>query len=155
MPETTDASDGRSGSAELLNGLRGFIRAHHVYFEVRPELVPRAGERLKVGFELWLWAVHSKAAHALPGCARCRDLAHDLERLARAVLPPEDRETRCAIEPFRPALYEARVVQGADEICVIVRLFHGKEYERPVDACEERCLREIRQALRSLGAREV
>ena len=29
------------------------------------------------------------------------------------------------------------------------------EYERPVDACEERCLKEIRQGLRSLGAREI
>lgn len=91
----------------------------------------------------------------LPGCVHCWDLAHALEQLARAVLPPADRESRCALEPFRPALYESRVVQGADEICIIVRLFHRTDYERPVDACEERCLRELRQALRSLGAREI
>ena len=151
----TDVRGGLPGPAEGLAELRGFIREHHVYFEVRPELVPRPGERLKVGFELWLWAVHHKGEHALPGCARCRTLAHGLERLARTVLPPDDREARCALEPFRPALYESRVVQGADEICVVVRLFHGTEYERPVDACEERCLKEIRQGLRSLGAREI
>lgn len=155
MRDRDDASESHLGRAELFAELRGFVREHHVYFEVRPELVPTAGERLKVGFELRLWAVHPKGAHALPGCDRCRALARDLERLARAVMPPPDREARSALEPFRPALYESRVVQGADEICVIVRIFHRTEYERPVDACEERCLKEIRQALRALGAREI
>ncbi len=135
--------------------LRAFVRDHRVHFDVRPEVVIRSGERHKVGFEVRLWAVHPKGARVLPGCDKCRSLAQDLERLAAAVLPPEGRPTRHEIEPASPALYDSEIVPGADEICLTVRLFHREEYDRPIDACEERCLKETRDALRVLGVREM
>jgi hypothetical protein len=37
---------------------------------------------------------------------------------------------------------------------VAIRLVHREGYERPVDACEERCLKEIQARLRELGIPE-
>lgn len=129
-------------------------RAHHVHFDVEPEVVVRATDRVKVGFEVRLWAAHARGAHAMPGCSKCRDLAADLRRIAEWAVPSEDRATRIEIEPFHAALYESTVVPGADEIAIAIRLIHRDGYDRPIDACEELCLKEIRQRLRALGSAE-
>lgn len=149
----------QAGSEERRSGqpleLRELVREHHVHFEVQPEVVILGSERRKVGYEVRLWAVHPKGARALPGCGKCRALLDDLRRLAAEVLPRDERPTRYAIEPPSPALYVSSVVEGADEVGLGVRLLHRSDYGRPVDACEERCLREIRQRLKALGARET
>jgi len=134
--------------------LAAFAREHHVHFEVQPDVLVRTSERVKIGFEIRLWAVHARGAHALPGCAKCRDLATELRRLAEWAVPSEHRPTRIEIEPFHPALYDSREVTGADEIALCIRLAHREGWDQPIDACEERCLKEIRQRLRSAGARE-
>lgn len=131
--------------------LHEIARAHHVHFDVAPEVTFRATERVKVGFEVRLWATHARGARAMPGCPKCRDLAADLQRIAEWAVPSEDRATRIEIEPFRPALYESTVVPGVDEIAITIRLVHRDGYDRPIDACEELCMKEIRQRLRALG----
>lgn len=129
-------------------------RAHHVHFDVEPEVVVRPRERVKVGFEVRLWAVHARGARALPGCAKCRELAADLLRIAEWAAPTGELTTRIEIEPFHAALYESTVVPGADEVAIAIRLIHRDGYDRPIDACEERCLKEIRRRLRTLGIAE-
>lgn len=62
--------------------LRAAARRLHAHFEVQPEQDLRDGERVAVALVLRLWAVHEKGARALPGCARCRELRSDLERIA-------------------------------------------------------------------------
>ena len=153
MQEERTAEQHRSHSDQV--ELRALVREHRVHFDVGPEIVIRDRERQKVGFEVRLWAVHPKGARALPGCDKCRVLVRALERIAAAVLPPEGRATRYAVEPVAPALYDSRDVPGADEVSLTLRLVHREEYERPVDACEERCLKEIRESLKALGARET
>ena len=134
--------------------LRELARSRHIHFEVEPEISFRGSERVKVGFDVRLWAVHGKGARALPGCPKCWDLVDDLRRIAEAVVPTGERASRTELEPFRPALYESRVVPGADEVSVTIRLIHRNGYDRPVDACEERCLKEIRARMRALGIPE-
>jgi hypothetical protein len=134
--------------------LAEFVRAHHVHFDVRPETAMRGMERVKVGFEVRIWGMHARGARVLPGCKKCRDLAADLGRLAEWAIPHEDRPTRILIEPLQPALYDSKDVAGADEIAIAIRLVHRDGYERPIDACEESCLKEIRERLRTLKAQE-
>lgn len=141
-------------TATAQNDLTELVRAHRIHFEVEPEIVVKGPDRLKVGFQVTLWAIHDKGARALPGCAKCWDLAADLRQLAEALVPPDDRPSRTELAPFRPALYESRVVPGSDEVSITIRLFHRDGYDRPVDACEERCLKEIRARLLALGVRE-
>jgi hypothetical protein len=134
--------------------LREIARNRHVHFDVEPEVVIRGSERVKVGFDIHLWGVHPKGARALPGCPKCWDLVAELRRIAEAVTPAEARPSRTELEPFRPALYESRVVPAADEVSVTIRLIHRDRYDSAVDACEERCLREIRVQLHALGIPE-
>jgi len=141
-------------TSATLRELAESSRARQVHFDVEPEIVIRGSERVKVGFQVHLWAVHPKGARALPGCPKCWDLVEDLRRLAEEVVPAEERSSRTELVPFRPALYDSRVVPGADEVSVTIRLIHREGYERPIDECEERCLKEIRARLRALGIQE-
>ena len=134
--------------------LRELAKRRHVHYDVSPEVAYRGGVRVTVGFDLRIWAVHDKGAHALPGCPKCLALASELSTLVRAVLPEAGRPTIAQVEPLEPALADSAAVPGADEIEVVVRLIHRNGYDTPVDACEERCLREIRQRLRDLGVPE-
>lgn len=137
-----------------LEDLQRFARVHHLHFDVAPEVVFRGTDRINVGYIVRLWAVHEKGARATPGCSMCLDLVKTLRRIAEHVLPPADRPTAAALDPYRPALYESGVVPGADEVSLEIRLHHRRDYALPIDACEERCLREIRSGLRALGVPE-
>lgn len=77
-----------------------------------------------------------------------------LRDIAEWVVPQDDRPTRIAIEPFHRALCASSTVPGADEVATTIRLVHQNDYDRPIDACEERCLKEIRARLKEIGARE-
>lgn len=134
--------------------LAAFVRGHRVHFDVIPEVTFRGSERLKVGYVVRLWAVHAKGARALPACGKCDELIARLREIALTVTPPSDRPTMTAIEPFEHALYDSREVPGADEVMLSMRLTHRAEYAAPIDVCEDRCLKEVRDALKSLGARE-
>jgi hypothetical protein len=137
-----------------ISELAAFAHDHHVHFDVQPDVLIRANDRVRIGFEVRLWAVHARGARALPGCDKCLDLVAELRRLAEWAIPSEHRPTRIEIEPFRPALYESQEVAGADEIALCIRLAHREGWDQPIDACEERCLKDIRQRLRSAGVRE-
>ncbi len=134
--------------------LTEFVRHHRVHYDVVPEAVVGPKGRTAVGFELRLFAVHEKGAHATPGCPKCLALVDPLRELARSVMPTEERPTLIEIEPFGRALYDSIEVPGADEIAIAVRLTHRGHYDRPVDACEERCLKEMRGRLKALGIAE-
>ncbi len=135
---------------ETADGYRQIVARHQVHFDVAPEVTFVANERRKVGFRLRLWGAHGEGARALPGCPKCLAIIEDLRRLARGVLPPDDRPTRAILEPFEPALYDSHVAQGADEVALSIRLVHREGYHEPIDLCEERCLKEIRERMREL-----
>ena len=134
--------------------LSSFARAHHVRFEVQPEVTFAGAERLTVGYRLSLWALHEKGSGAMPGCPKCVSLVEGLRQIATEAVPREARATRISMEPFEPALYDSTEVSGADEVRLDVRLTHRDRYDAPIDACEDRCLREIRGQLKQLGIRE-
>lgn len=134
--------------------LSEFVRRHRVHFDVRPDVVVSPAGRVTVGFELRLFAVHDKGAQALPGCCKCDDLVAGLRSLATEVLPRDERPTISSVRPFEPALYDSREVPGADEVALTLLLSHREGYERPVDACQARCLKEVRQRLKAFHVPE-
>jgi hypothetical protein len=139
-----------SGTASTMDDYRLIVARHHVHFDVAPEVTFVGDVPRKVGFQLRLWGAHQKGARALPGCPKCLPIVEDLRRLARGVLPPDDRPTRAILEPFEPALYDSHVVPGADEVALSIRLVHREGYQEAIDPCEERCLKEIRERMREL-----
>jgi hypothetical protein len=139
---------------DAFDELRATARAHHVHFDVRPELHVVGDLWMKVGFEVRVWAVHDKGAHAMPGCIKCHDLLAQLERIVQWVLPSELRPTRIELEPSGAILHDSREVPGTDEVAITIRLVHREAYATPVDPCEERCLHQIRERLKLLGIPE-
>lgn len=134
--------------------LREIVSSRHVHFDVEPELALSGRERLRVGFRVRLWAVHSRQAGALPGCEVCTPLLEDLRRVADAVVPPSPEAMLVEFEAFRPALYASSVVPGADEVALAISLRNRDGLDRPLDSCGEACLREIRKRLLALGISE-
>lgn len=134
--------------------LRDSARRHHVHFEVQPELISERDVLTQVGYQVRVWTVHDKGAHAMPGCGKCRELLAELDRIVQWAVPAEDRPTRIEIERPGAALYDSSEVPGSDEVALTIRLTHREAYASPIDACERRCLQQIRERLRWLGIPE-
>lgn len=149
---------GGPGTAQHVEGaleqLRAVTRRLRAHFDVVPVLELRGDTRLRVGSVVRLWGVHPKGARALPGCPKSRAIFSDLEPVAAYALGG-DPSMQIALDPLRPALYESRVVPGADEIALAIRITpradHGAAAAR---AAEERYLKLVRARLRELGVSE-
>lgn len=134
--------------------VRSLARRLHAHFDVVPELELRQGARVRVALLVRVWGVHPKGARALPGCAKCRELLAGLSRIVEHALGDEV-PWQLAIEPFRRALYESRVVPGADEVALAIRLSPpGPPGATSAGPAEERQLKELRAQLRALGIPE-
>jgi hypothetical protein len=130
--------------------MQGLVKRHHVHFDVRDEVASDGEQRQKLGYRVRLWAVVS-GARLLPGDASASLFADALRALARKVVP-EAAGTQVTIEPPEAALYDSRVVPGADEIALDILLVH--EGHAPAGEGEERCLKRVRKTLESVGAQQ-
>jgi hypothetical protein len=135
------------------DALRAIVRRLQVHYDVEPELDLRGRSRVRVGVTLRLWGVHAKGTRALPGCAKCGELAARLREIAEFVASEAEEGTRVAIEPPARGLYASRVVPDADEIALPIRVA-PERWGVPLDGREERCLKRMRARLRQLGAAE-
>ncbi len=134
--------------------LRKTAERLHLHYEVEPDVAPDGDGRAIVGFVVRLWGVHATGARALPGCRKSREIAARLAEVAGYALDGEGR--RCGeLEPVRAALYESRVVPGADEVGLVIRIVERTTRRNgTATPAEEHCLRLVRTRLRALGAPE-
>jgi len=138
--------------ARTVEAMRGLVERHHVHFDVREEAVSDGEQRQKLGYRVRLWAVVS-GARLLPGDASASLFAAALRAVAEKVIPPDLGTATVSIERTEPALYDSRIVPGADEIALDVQILHGQG-SGPAGSDEERCLRAMRRTLESVGAHE-
>jgi hypothetical protein len=140
---------------EALEGLRELVRRLHVHYDVEPELELRDGARVKVALLVRIWGVHAKGARALPGCTKCHELLSLLEQVAAFAFEDELSSGQVGVEPFRPALYDSRVVPGTDEVALTVRIAGDRSVrDRGESGEEERALKLVRARLKALGIPE-
>lgn len=146
---TTDAGPGH---------LREIVQQHQVCYEVWPEWYMKDGRRLQIGFELELCGVNSQAVssgdtrHPVPGCPICLHTYKDLREIAEWVLPVDERPSRYEIQAFDHAWHVAPPKRfKRNEVVVTIVIMHRNDFNRPVDDCESRCLKEMRQRLAQLG----
>lgn len=136
---------------EELGPDQAFVRRHHVHYDVRDELIVEGEQRRRIGYRVRLWGVLPRGG-LLPADAAESPFAQELVALAEQVVPEERDGVAVHIEPPAPALYDSRVVEGADEIGLDIRLAHAGPGDAPAGPAEERCLKAIRKALERLGA---
>lgn len=131
----------------------GLVRRHQVRFEVRPdEEIAPDGRRVRVGFQVDLWAVNERLE--IPDGEESRRAYADLRAIAASSVPGDTADTRFEIEPFDAALYPAPEGHGREEVRLEVRILHRHETFAPIDRGEEVCLAEFRRRLVELGVKE-
>lgn len=147
-------------SEALLTHLREIVRQHQVCYEVWPEWYMKDGSKIKIGFELQLCGINSHLGsngpvHPVPGCPICFRTYSDLREIAEWVLPIDERPSRYEIQAFDHALHMVSAKRfKRKEVIVTIVIMHRYDFNRPVDECEKRCLKEMKERLKQLGIRE-
>ena len=146
-------------AATLVERLKEIARTHQTCYEVWPEWSTKDGQKIQIGFELQLCGVNEHAGqngnHPVPGCPRCVHTYGELRQIAEWILPLEERPSCYDIQGFDRALHQAPSKRhGRSEVVVTIVIMHRSDFNRPVDDCESRCLREMREKLSGLGIRE-
>ena len=139
---------------ETAEALKQVVEQHSVCYEVWPEYRLVGEKQTMVGFSLELYGTHDHGYSTLtPGCERCRATYRDLRRIADRILPQERRPSRYEISRFDRGLHESAKRRFRPEVVLAIGILHREHGFDPVDACEERCLKEMEEKLRGLGAR--
>ena len=141
----------------VFDRLREISRTHEVCYEVCPEWSIKDGQKIQIGFELELCGISSngKCLHPLPGCPHCVRAYNEMRKIAEWILPREERPSRYEIQGFDRALHVAPSKrQHRNEVVVRIVIMHRSDFNRPVDDCESRCLKEMRERLADLGVHE-
>jgi hypothetical protein len=134
--------------------LREIVARHRVYYEIRREQVPLKDHTLQeVGFRLELHGQHTTGSHPTPGCALCQEVYAGLREIAAWILPKEIRDSSYDLEPFDASLHYSHPTKDPGSVQLGIDILHRSGFDRPVDACELRCLREMEEELRRLGVR--
>lgn len=139
-------------SEQIEQRLREVVARHRVYYEIRPEQVPLKDHSLQeVGFQLELHGEHAKGAHPTPGCALCQEIYRGLREIAAWILPKEIRDSSYDLEAFDASLHYSHPTKDPGSVQLGIDILHRSGFDRPVDACEVRCLREMEEKLNRLG----
>jgi hypothetical protein len=132
------------------------VKQHKVCWEVWPEYhIDREGKKIQIGFELDLLGTHYRPEHIPePGCEECLEVYNDLKHIAQWILPKEKRDSRYEVGVFDASIHYASQREFRRDIIVPIKILHREGYHRPLDDCEIRCLNEMKEKLKELGAHE-
>jgi hypothetical protein len=131
--------------------LKEWVKTHKVCWELLPHETAIDHKIVQVGFELYLYAQHSKDVKANPGCVECYELYKKLHEIALQALPVENRPTRYEITPFDSAFHMRPENHLKTEVQLMLLIIHRTEYVSPIDDCEVKCSTEIQKKLKDLG----
>ena len=152
MESTTVATPSLERTPEFLREVVGHFR---VCWEVWPECIFVGHEKRQIGFALELSGTHAPGVeHPSPGCGYCHEVFAALQVIAAHILPREIRDSSYEISPYDQAIHYSHSRRNRPDVTLAIRILHRSGFERPVDACEVRCLAEMKQRLAELGACE-
>lgn len=140
--------------------LREIARKHQVCYELWPERSVAEGRKIQIGFELQLCGANEHLATngvqvPIPGCGYCLLTFEEMKQIAEWILPREERPSRYEIGGFDRALHVAPYSRHSrSEVVVTIHIMHQTNFNREVNACENRCLSEMRDRLNELGIYE-
>ena len=151
--------DANVNPASTLERLREIADKHQVCYEVWPERSVAEGVKIQIGFELQLCGTNSHVAagehQPVPGCEHCHSTYEDLRQIAEGILPRVERPSRYEIAGFDRSLHVApHSRQSRNEVVLTIHIMHRADFNREVDDCENRCLKEMRGRLKELGIYE-
>lgn len=138
--------------------LAALVDTHHVVFEVYAQKTYSSGRDVNFGYDVELLAIHVGGTHGImPGCHRCLEVWSDLRRIAEAVIPEDlTRISRYEIAAFDHALhYYGGNEREPAKVRLSLEVRHKRDWDAPIDPCEERCLHDILTDLKALGVQDT
>lgn len=133
--------------------IRDLVQQFRVSWSVRPEECFVDHIKRKIGFTIELCGTHEPGTlHVSPGCEHCRPVQAGLREIANWILPREERPSMYDIDIDNQALEYSPAHANRPDISLTIRIIHRGNIEGPVDECEVRCLQEMEQSLKDLGA---
>jgi len=135
------------------NKLRELVTRHKVCWKVWPEFTMVGQEKRQIGYELELAGTHEPGVtHPEPGCEHCQHVFTALRQIAGYIMPREERPSMYETGPSDQSIHYWPLHSNRPDVMLTVKILHRHGYERPVDACEDRCVKEMEDRLRDLGA---
>ena len=136
------------------NKIREFVVQHKLCWEVYPEYhINREGNKTQIGFQLDLMGTHYHPEQPpLPGCVECVKVYDDLKQIAQWIMPNEERDSVYEIKRFDISIHQAPLRKFRKDITLTIKILHREGFDRPTDACEVGCLKEMEKKLKELGA---
>ena len=133
--------------------LKELVHRFKVCWKVWPEYTYEGDDKRQVGYELELAGTHEAGVtHPEPGCEHCEHVYSALRQIAEYIMPREERPSMYEIGPFDRSIHYWGLHSKRPDIMLTIKILHRHDYERPVDECEDRCLKEMEGRLRDLGA---
>ncbi len=155
MIHTEQSSTAGSFANEPSSVLVNMVQRYQVCWEVWPESLIVGGKQQQVGLELELSGTHEPGTgHVSPGCPACHHVYSALLAIAGWILPKEERPSRYEVGPYEQALRYSAVRGNRPDVTLSLKILHRRGFDQPVDQCELRCLEEMKQRLKRLGACE-
>lgn len=141
---------------EEFDKIKVLVGQHKVCWEVWPEYhINQKGEKVQIGFELDLVGTHYHPVQSpTPGCKECVKVYEDLNQIAHWIMPKEERDSVYGIRPFDVSIHQAPVRKFRKDITLAIKILHREGFDRPKDACEVECLKEMEKKLKDLGAHQ-
>lgn len=138
-----------------VSSLMELIQRYRICWEVWPEYALVGSEKRQIGFALELSGTHAQGtARVQPGCEHCHAVFAALREVAESIVPAGERPSISDIGPYRQALHYSPIRQDRPEVRLTITILHQKRIEDPIDPCQVRCLSEMKQRLKELGAQE-
>ena len=142
-------------STEKKSELKEMAERFRVCWEVWPEYRYVNDEKRQIGFSLELYGTHEpRVEHPSPGCPECFPVFEALKSIAREILPREERPSTYEIGIYDAELHYTSKRANRPDVMVPIKILHREGFELPLDECEVRCLNEMKQRLRDIGAYE-
>ena len=140
---------------EIQQTLRELVERFQICFDVLPDSYFVNKELRQIGFRLELTGTHEQGVeHPLPGCEHCRKVWCALKAVADWIIPRERRDSDYDIVPYDQSIHYDPERKFRPDVSLRIWIGHRSGFDRPVDACEVRCLNEMTQSLKELGVRK-
>ena len=146
----------KKGGSQTGEKLKSLVKEHEICWEVLPKQIPeKDGVPLNIGFNLMLHGTHAPGRTSYPRTVRNVGIFFsDLRKIARWIIPKEERHSRYEIIPFDRSLGYSPLRRNRPDVSLTIKIVHRSTVDRPVSECQVLCLNEMKAKLSELGVPE-
>src|SRR4051812_15707631 len=141
--------------SEMYEIIEQVVERYQVCWEVYPHEEMWNGTRIQTGFDVELYGTHCcNGQRPTPGCEHCLEVYDALQAIGLSILPEERRPSKYELSPFDQSIRYSHMRKDRPDVLLTITVSHRNHPMEWIDECEVRCLNEIKQKLRDIGAEQ-